>query len=181
VDWSVTWDSDESLPWLPPDAAFFVQSGQDPDYNCIAWALGSETEYIWPVDDGALTTAGFDWDDRVPRTKTVDAFVALFKGRGFDQCLPDSPTPEGHVKIALFAKNGIEPAHAARQCPDGSWTSKFGDRVDASHELAAVESRVYGKVVAYFLGTLQNEITERCKAPARSGRVQLRSTPPLSG
>lgn len=60
--------------------------------------------------------------------------------------LTDNPRPEDGVeKVALFVKNE-EVQHAARQLPDGRWTSKLGDGEDIAHnEVGAVEGQHYGQ------------------------------------
>ncbi len=53
---------------------------------------------------------------------------------------------KGFIKIALFAKDNI-PTHAARQLPNGLWTSKLGILEDVRHSLSAISGGIYGSVV----------------------------------
>jgi hypothetical protein len=51
------------------------------------------------------------------------------------------------MKVAIYASGG-ELTHAARQLPDGQWTSKLGDLEDIEHDtLEALKCEEYGKPV----------------------------------
>jgi hypothetical protein len=55
----------------------------------------------------------------------------------------------GYEKVALFALGGSV-KHAARQLPDGRWTSKMGRDIDIRHdEVDGVSGPFYGDVVLY--------------------------------
>jgi hypothetical protein len=56
---------------------------------------------------------------------------------------------DGIEKIAIFVDAKQAPTHAARQLPDGRWTSKFGCLEDMSHLLQQAEGSFYGKVARY--------------------------------
>jgi hypothetical protein len=49
----------------------------------------------------------------------------------------------GIEKIALYLKNGA-PSHAARQLPDGKWSSKLGEADDITHTLDGLNGDRYG-------------------------------------
>jgi hypothetical protein len=53
----------------------------------------------------------------------------------------------GQQRIALYATANGVPSHAARQLPDGRWTSKLGRWEDIEHRLPALEGESYGAVV----------------------------------
>ena len=53
----------------------------------------------------------------------------------------------GQVRIALYATTTGTPTHAARQLPDGRWTSKLGRWEDIEHRLPDLEGESYGAVV----------------------------------
>jgi hypothetical protein len=77
----------------------------------------------------------------------VEALVALFVSLGYQAC--EGPERiDGNVKIAIFG-NEFGAAHVARQLASDEWTSKLGSQVDISHELTALEGRLYGRVVAF--------------------------------
>jgi hypothetical protein len=86
------------------------------------------------------------WPADVPRERTVAAFRQLFATFGYDECVGDGLEP-GFEKVALFANALGKPTHAARQRPDGRWTSKLGESEDIEHRLRDLEGDVYGVVV----------------------------------
>ncbi len=87
------------------------------------------------------------WPPSIPRETTISAFISAYATLGYEPC--DSPELEdGLEKIALFVFGG-EPTHAARQLPNGLWTSKLGNEEDIEHVLTAVEGPVYGQVHLY--------------------------------
>jgi hypothetical protein len=54
----------------------------------------------------------------------------------------------GREKVALYAVDAV-PTHAARQLPNGWWTSKLGPNVDIEHaDLSALADGVYGMPAA---------------------------------
>ena len=57
----------------------------------------------------------------------------------------------GFEKVALYVDKDGAPTHAARQLPNGKWTSKLGNGEDIEHEtIHVVEGDGYGKA-KYFL------------------------------
>lgn len=121
---------------------YLITSPQTYEYNCIAWAAGCNDRW-WEPDDQDV---GY-WPDGVDRKPTLDAFLAAYGTLGYVQC-QDNDYEKGYEKIALYAKDG-KPTHAARQLPNGRWTSKLGASHDIEHELGAIEQGDYGRVVAY--------------------------------
>lgn len=53
----------------------------------------------------------------------------------------------GVERVALFAGSDGFPTHAARQLPNGRWTSKIGFLEDIEHDLYDLEGSEYGAVV----------------------------------
>ena len=47
----------------------------------------------------------------------------------------------------MFADDQGTPLHAARQLPNGRWTSKLGELEDIEHVLHDLEGAAYGSVV----------------------------------
>lgn len=126
------------FPRLTP-ANHRITSPASPDYNCVAWAAG-DTEHwwqpgvYWPGNPGA--------EDQGPKA-LEEAFLALgYEDGGLDL------TPEaGFEKVALYAA-GLFYTHAARQLPNGKWTSKLGSAEDIEHDTPAdVAGGLYGDVV----------------------------------
>jgi len=108
-------------------------------YNCIAWAVGDIGRWWWPD----LAKKRY-WPAGAARNETLPAFAEAFAALGFARCQDHALEP-GIEKIALFAdRDG--PQHAARQLPNGRWTSKLGEREDIEHALHDLEGIEYGTV-----------------------------------
>jgi hypothetical protein len=101
------------------------KSEPTPDYNCIAFAVGDETQCWWPNEDGY-------WPEGVAGAETVDAFVAAFGTREYAKCDLGELEPD-FEKIAFRGR-----AAAESPAPDG--------RI-ARHELpcAAANAMEFGK------------------------------------
>lgn len=57
----------------------------------------------------------------------------------------------------IYTKDG-SPTHAARQLPNGKWSSKLGPDADISHEISALDGPCYGGVeVVMRRGRVQGE------------------------
>ena len=106
-----------------------VTSPEDAGYNCIAWAAEDNGRRWWP--GGA---SGEYWPDGAPCSETLSAFVRAFETLGYVSCLGHD-MEAGFQKIAIFVDATDEPTHAARQLPDGRWTSKLGRLEDVEHHL----------------------------------------------
>lgn len=98
-------------------------------YNCIAWAADDTTRWWWPGPEEISY-----WPPNVSRIETLEAFVEAFATLGYKPCDNDLLEPE-FEKIAIFVDSKGEPTHAARQLPNGKWTSKLGRLEDVEHEL----------------------------------------------
>ena len=121
--------------------SYQVTSPSTPDYNCIAWAVGDTSRWWWPV---AAENVG--WPDGIPFEETRGAFEAAFASLGY-LTRSDESLEQGFEKIALFAGSDGIPTHAARQLPNGRWTSKIGRLEDIEHELHDLEGNEYGSIV----------------------------------
>lgn len=139
----VIWTNPD-LPNLTPQNSR-VTSSATPRYNCIAWAANCDTRNWWPGEGGF-------WPRGVPRKLTLSAFSAVFETLGYEECQDDSFEP-GYEKIAIFAtreKDRCVPQHAARQLPNGKWTSKIGPFYDIEHEeVHDVNGPEYGAPVQF--------------------------------
>lgn len=127
------------------DGLFLETSPIDPTYNCIAWAADDQDNWWWPSgspDDY--------WPPGVPLQITLAAFVQAYGTLGYVPCA-DGALEIGFEKIAIYATGRPGqwvPQHAARQLPNGCWTSKLGSYEDIEHMTATcVECPIYGKVV----------------------------------
>jgi hypothetical protein len=131
----------KAIPWIPT-------SVETNDYNCIAFAA-HDTTRKWDPD----TSGGRYWPAGLPRTLDLSSFVLLYEREGgFIPC-DSSDLENGFEKIAIYCNqnpvlNVLEVSHAARQLPNGKWTSKLGDWDDIEHAtLEALEGDLYGKAV----------------------------------
>ncbi len=104
--------------------------------------MGDTRRWWWPGRD----TSKEYWPPGVPRERTREAFVAVFATVGYTVC-EGEPAEACHEKVALFADEDGRPTHAARQLPNGRWSSKLGKAEDVEHELRALEGTLYGRVV----------------------------------
>jgi hypothetical protein len=127
------------FPNLAP-TGYDVTSPADGVYNCIAWAAGVTDAWWWP-DPMDLTA----WPAAARREETIPAFVEAFETLGFVPCAADA-LEIGFEKIALYALAEV-PRHAARQLPNGRWTSKLGELEDIEHTLEGLVGDWYGSVV----------------------------------
>jgi hypothetical protein len=132
---------DELFPNLAAEG-FTATSAASRRYNCIAWAAGSDDAWWWP--DAELVCY---WPEAVERLETLEAFIAAFATLDYHLC-PDGSTEDGFNRIAIYQLGGL-PTHAARQLPDGSWTSKLGRSIDITHSLRGLEGPEYGQVAIY--------------------------------
>lgn len=121
--------------------SFKVTSPEDGEYNCIAWA--ARDDRVWWTHH-----PGYRWPGYAPRTALVSGLVAVFEGMGYEEC--ESPDLEvGYEKIAIYARHDLW-THAARQLPDGTWTSKLGDGEDINHaKPQCLIGNTYGDVYCY--------------------------------
>jgi hypothetical protein len=127
------------LPNLAP-TGYAVTSSADKVYNCIAWAAGVTDEWWWPDPMGVSP-----WPPGVRREETITAFLDAFQSLGYVLCTNET-LEQGFEKVALYAWAGA-PKHAARQLPNGRWTSKLGELEDVEHVLAGLVGTWYGDVV----------------------------------
>jgi len=119
------------------------ESPDDPGYNCIAWAAGDNRKWWQPSGLG-----GHYWPAEVPLEQTIPAYQAVYEAQGYERC-GSGILEATNEKVALFATQGL-PTHAARQLPDGRWTSKLGELMDITHTLPEdVGGGLYGEIVVF--------------------------------
>lgn len=135
-------DISELLALFPglSDCSWSKTSPEAVTYNCMSWAVEDQRRRWWePVPS-------FYWPAGAPRENTIEAYRIAFELNGYAVCNNAALEP-GLQKVALYAV-GSEPQHAARQLPNGSWTSKIGIVDDILHEtLESLEGSHYGQVV----------------------------------
>jgi hypothetical protein len=128
------------------------------DYNCIAWAAGSTASWWWP---DPLNVAS--WPFGVPREVTLGAFCLVFSLLDYEPCA-SGEHEAGFEKVAFYTLNG-KPTHAARQLPDGLWTSKLGKSIDITHTLRGLEGDFYGEVSCFMKRQLQTSPPGKPRQP----------------
>jgi hypothetical protein len=112
-----------------------VASPKTHSYNCVAWAAGDVSRWWGP---------GIYWPG--PPGDDLAALAGLFAALGYAPCVGDD-LEASHEKIALYADDQGEWTHAARQLPDGWWTSKLGPDEDILHRKPeALVGDLYGQV-----------------------------------
>jgi hypothetical protein len=88
------------------------------------------------------------WPPGLSGDVNVANFVRAYELVGYSRC-QESSLVAGYEKIAIYTLNG-DPTHAARQLPDGQWTSKCGGNFDIAHPSPDdVGGGVYGEVELY--------------------------------
>jgi len=131
-----------------------VTSCETTGYNCIAHAAGKNDNWWWPVD---AHVEGVHWPVGIEPEETMEAFVRAYGTQGYAICAARD-LEDGLEKIAVYVDADGTPTHAARQLPNGSWTSKLGDWEDIQHQtLEALETGedeahqglAYGKVAVF--------------------------------
>ena len=123
----------------------FVVIGKDTpsyEFNCIAWAFGDCSRWYWPDNN-----SNSFWPKTIPRANTLDNFIELFRLRKFELC-DDGSFENGYIKIAIFCNsNGV--THAARQLPNGLWSSKLGPFFSVLHTIESISNGEYGDVTRF--------------------------------
>jgi hypothetical protein len=117
-----------------------VTSPPSPDYNCIAWAAGDVERWWQPGEFWPVATPPDDYG--------IEALGRAFRALGYEDCAGGDPEP-GFEKVALYGSSLLY-THAARQLPDGKWTSKLGRSEDIEHDTPDdVAGGIYGEVVQF--------------------------------
>jgi len=111
------------------------------DYNCIGWAAG-DVEHWWQP--------GVFWPIQArPGDYGIEILEQLFKALGYENCGMDASLEPGFDKVALFG-HPLYYTHAARQLPNGQWTSKLGKAEDIEHDTPHdVAGGAYAEVVQF--------------------------------
>ncbi len=124
------------------ETMYRITSPEESHYNCIAWAAGDDKNWWEP---GLLED--YYWPKGVPQEYSVEAYAKAFEALDYEAC-EDGGREAGFEKVALYADDE-GPTHAARQLPDGHWTSKLGKLEDIEHTLEGLSECDYGQVVMF--------------------------------
>lgn len=121
--------------------SYIITSPKTPEYNCIAWAVNDQGVWWQPCP-----FPGYFWPENLSLNQNVDTLVRLFEHLGYMPCDDDS-FEDGFEKVAIYGDRG-EYTHAAKQLPNGKWTSKLGCLEDIEHDtLDGLSGKEYGSVV----------------------------------
>lgn len=139
------------FPRLRP-SDYQITSPESGTYNCIAWAAG-QTDRWWEPDPFDL----YFWPQGAHRGLALEAYVQAFSGLGYVLCQIADLEP-GFEKVAIYVDLKGRPTHAARQLPNGKWTSKLGKLEDIEHEtLDCLSGSSYGSVALFLRRCIQNQ------------------------
>lgn len=128
----------EDFPRLTPDN-HRITSPATTVYNCVAWAA-EDVEHWWQPGIYWLPP---DWPDD---DFGLGALEQVFRQLGYATCDTGPGLEPGFVKVALYG-TGLTYAHAARQLPNGKWTSKLGKGEDIEHDGPEdIAGGLYGEV-----------------------------------
>lgn len=118
-----------------------------PSYNCFGWAIIGREVLMGP-------RPGYLWPDVAPRDMKLSSFVVAASEFGYAPCETGN-LADGVEKIVLYGLTE-RVDHAARQLPDGRWTSKLGlEHEDIEHNTPdCVSGGVYGSILQ-FLARIQ--------------------------
>lgn len=131
-------EADLNFPRLSP-ANHRLTSPASVEYNCVAWAAGDVEHWWQPGEYWPAETSTGDFG--------LGVLEAAFRMLGYEPCDEESLEP-GFEKVALYGLNSFIYTHAARQLPDGKWTSKLGKSEDIEHDAPdVVAGGVYGEVM----------------------------------
>ena len=121
-------------------AGYKKTSDRNPNYNCVAWAVGDTTRYWYDVK-----IKGYYWPPGTPSADTLEGWIKLFEIHGYEQTDKADLEPE-YERVAIYVTDD-GPEHVARQVASGAWSSKMGKGIDIEHPtLEAVESEIVGEV-----------------------------------
>ena len=123
---------------------YSITSPEDPNYNCIGWALGDNEQWWWPVEN----ISGTYWPEGIPYQETVSVVAQIFLLRGYEEVALEDPSAE----VVIYAHADGVPTHVARKNSAGVWASKLGLSEDIEHATTrALEGALYGQVVSAFV------------------------------
>ena len=99
-------------------------------YNCFSWAAGESKKEEWwdPFGEDGY------WPNHIKKELTLQVLIEVYRDNRYEVC--DNVSLEKKFeKIIIYSDSNGIPTHAARQLPDGRWTSKIGVWQDIEHEL----------------------------------------------
>lgn len=131
-----------SIPGLTA-ADYELTSEACDDYNCVAWVAG-DTRRRWDDENEDLY-----WPvNAILRDGTFASLIEALQTLEFEACA-SGEYEDGFEKVAIYGSEG-KWRHAAKQLPDGRWSSKCGKLDDIAHRyLTDVNCEDYGTVYGF--------------------------------
>ena len=123
---------------LAPPTGTGPEDQKEGNYNCIAWSIGETKRWVWPG-------------------KSVKSFDQMYAQKGYQRLkVRDYSKVTGHEKVVLYGRltesGQMEVTHAARQMPNGTYTSKLGAGCLIVHATPeALTGPSYGEPIAVYL------------------------------
>lgn len=130
-------------------------SDEDFNYNCLAYALGDQSNWWEPPK-----SPGQYWPPGFPEDVSVKTVESIIRTHGFTVDATDSKAKLDTDAIAIYAE-GNEWTHFAK-FSSGLWSSKLGEGHDvAGVTLEHLEGLIYGTVVKILRRPKGKRVTER--------------------
>jgi hypothetical protein len=134
------WELEQDFPGLA-QAGYTKTSDRDPNYNCVAWAVGNTKRYWYDAK-----IKGYYWPPLMPSADTLEGWLEVFKLHGYRET-DEADLERGYEKVAIYVTSEGFPEHVARQKSSGAWSSKMGKGIDIEHPtLAGLEGDLIGRV-----------------------------------
>ena len=87
---------------------------------------------------------GYRWPN-APRNPMTESLIVIFAEIGYE-IRDNDQLEDGFEKVVIYEKAGMW-THAARQLPNGRWTSKLGEYEDIEHSTPEdLSGDLYGEV-----------------------------------
>lgn len=127
-------------PNLKENKNFIFKSIRTWDYNCIAWALGKEDDWI---------QFEYTIDGELRLDISLKKYIDYFLEQGFEIC--DNSLVELNIdKICIYADENNVFTHVCLQMENGKWKSKMGNYEDIYHDdLESLLGSFYGSPKVY--------------------------------
>jgi hypothetical protein len=153
----------KECPGLHDESSFEKTSDETDSYNCVAWIVGDTTRCWWPKSYGTLVPYYWPFESD---SDDIDVFIKTFGLYGYSVC-ESAEQEEGFEKLAIYVDKAGNPAHVAKQLPNGYWTSKCGTWEDISHQLEGLEGDYYGHVSVFMKREKKNTARRKLSAEER--------------
>lgn len=125
-----------------------ITAPPDPRFNSFAWAAGDNQRW-WGPGPGSF------WPSNVQKAETADGLVRAFETLGYRVCA-DASAESGFEKVAIHTDETGRASHAARQLPNGKWTSKLGQLELVEYDDVDILIPLYGRIALFMKRVFQD-------------------------